>query len=173
LSVIKAHQAQSISRGNNDLLYSTKHSSASIGDEMNQSPFELRFDPQTIRHLGLRMYATLAPALAEIISNSYDADASNVVVSLIEDKGHPKEIRIKDDGEGLSYDGINNKFLVIGRNRRDYEGDEPSAKYKRLPTGKKGLGKLALFSLVVWQCKIIKRSELDLQIIRINKFLES
>jgi len=114
---------------------------------MNQSPFELRFDPQTIRHLGLRMYATLAPALAEIISNSYDADANNVIVSLIEDKGHPKEIRIKDDGEGLSYDGINNKFLVIGRNRRDYEGDEPSAKYKRLPTGKKGLGKLALFGL--------------------------
>ena len=114
---------------------------------MNQSPFELRFDPQTIRHLGLRMYATLAPALAEIISNSYDADANNVIVSLIEDKGHPKEIRIKDDGEGLSYDGINNKFLVIGRNRRDYEGDEPSAKYKRFPTGKKGLGKLALFGL--------------------------
>ena len=114
---------------------------------MNQSPFELRFDPQTIRHLGLRMYATLAPALAEIISNSYDADANNVIVSLIEDKGHPKEIRIKDDGEGLSYDGINNKFLVIGRNRRDYEGDERSAKYKRLPTGKKGLGKLALFGL--------------------------
>jgi len=114
---------------------------------MSQSPFKMRFDPQTIKHLGLRMYSTLAPALAEIISNSYDADATNVTITLIEDKGNPKEIRIKDDGEGISYEGINNKFLVIGRNRRDDEGDKPSAKYMRLPTGKKGLGKLALFGL--------------------------
>jgi len=42
---------------------------------MSESPLEMRFDPQTINHLGLRMYSTLPPALAEIISNSYDADA--------------------------------------------------------------------------------------------------
>ncbi len=114
---------------------------------MSQSPFEMRFDPQTIKHLGLRMYSTLAPALAEIISNSYDADATNVTVTLIEENGNPKEIRIEDDGIGLSHDEISNKFLIIGRNRRDDEGDTPSGKYKRFPTGKKGLGKLALFGL--------------------------
>lgn len=114
---------------------------------MSQSPFEMRFDPQTIKHLGLRMYSTLAPALAEIISNSYDADATNVTVTLIEENGNPKEIKIEDDGIGLSYDEISNKFLVIGRNRRNAEGDTPSSKYKRFPTGKKGLGKLALFGL--------------------------
>lgn len=114
---------------------------------MSQSPFEMRFDPLTIKHLGLRMYSTLPPALAEIISNSYDADATNVIIQLIEDAGAPIEIRVEDDGIGLSYEEINNKFLVIGRDRRLAEGDEPSAKYKRLPTGKKGLGKLALFGL--------------------------
>lgn len=114
---------------------------------MSQSPFEMRFDPQTIKHLGLRMYSTLAPALAEIISNSYDADATNVTVTLIEENGNPKEIRIEDDGIGLSHDEIINKFLVIGRNRRNDEGDTPSKKNKRFPTGKKGLGKLALFGL--------------------------
>ena len=45
---------------------------------MSESPLEMRFDPQTINHLGLRMYSTLPPALAEIVSNSYDADAENV-----------------------------------------------------------------------------------------------
>ena len=114
---------------------------------MNESQFEMRFDPQTIKHLGLRMYSTLPPALAEIISNSYDADAKIVTVSLIEEKGVPTEIKIKDDGVGLSFNEINSKFLVIGRNRRDDDGDVPSPKYKRLPTGKKGLGKLALFGL--------------------------
>ncbi len=114
---------------------------------MTESAFEMRFDPQTIKHLGIRMYSRLAPALAEIISNAYDADAANVTITLTEKNGNPKEIRIEDDGTGISHDEINNKFLVIGRNRRDDEGDKPSKKYNRLPTGKKGLGKLALFGL--------------------------
>ena len=114
---------------------------------MNQLPFIMRFDPHTIKHLGVRMYSTLTPALAEIISNSYDADATNVTVTLIQEKNGPKEIKVEDDGMGLSYDEINNKFLVIGRNRRDDVGDVPSPRYKRYSTGKKGLGKLALFGL--------------------------
>lgn len=114
---------------------------------MNESPLELKFDPLTIKHLGVRMYSTLPPALAEIISNSYDADANKVTVTLAEEGGKPKEIKVTDDGKGLSLTEINEKFLVIGRNRRVDEGDIPSAKYKRLPTGKKGLGKLALFGL--------------------------
>ncbi|MCK4454437.1 TIGR02391 family protein [Candidatus Parcubacteria bacterium] len=114
---------------------------------MTESPFEMRFDPQTIKHLGVRMYSRLAPTLAEIISNAYDADANNVTIALTEENGIPKEIRIEDDGTGISHDEINSKFLVIGRNRRDDEGDKPSKKYNRLPTGKKGLGKLALFGL--------------------------
>ena len=108
---------------------------------MADSPFELRFDPLTIKHLGVRMYSTLPPALAEIISNSYDADANNVTITLSEENGKPKEITVADDGKGLSLEEINSKFLVIGRNRRNEEGDILSTKFKRLPTGKKGLGK--------------------------------
>jgi len=114
---------------------------------MNQPLLTMRFDPHTIKHLGVRMYSTLTPALAEIISNSYDADATNVIVTLIQDGNVPKEIKVEDDGIGLSFDEINEKFLVIGRNRRDDVGDVPSPKYNRYSTGKKGLGKLALFGL--------------------------
>jgi HSP90 family molecular chaperone len=108
---------------------------------------ELKFDPQTIKHLGLKMYSTLPPAMAELISNAYDADASEVVIKLNEGDDDAKSIVITDNGDGLSYDDINDKFLVIGRNRRLDDGDKPSEKYKRKPTGKKGLGKLALFGL--------------------------
>jgi len=89
----------------------------------------------------------LAPALAEIISNSYDADATNVVISLTEENGVPQSIQVEDNGIGISHNEIKNKFLVIGRNRRDDEGDNLSKKCNRLPTGKKGLGKLALFGI--------------------------
>ncbi|MGI9249615.1 MAG: TIGR02391 family protein [Pseudohongiellaceae bacterium] len=111
------------------------------------NPFELKFDPKTIKHLGLKMYGTLPPALSELISNSYDADASEVKVIFHEQKGKPEYIEVIDNGEGMTVEDIQEKFLVIGRNRRELDGDKPSKKYNRLPTGKKGLGKLALFGL--------------------------
>lgn len=109
--------------------------------------YELKFDPKTIEHLGVKMYSTLPPALSELISNAYDADASNVVVEFHEQNGNPIGITVIDDGIGMSSLDIQEKFLVIGRNRRTHEGDKPSQKFNRLPTGKKGLGKLALFGL--------------------------
>lgn len=107
----------------------------------------LKFDPKTIEHLGVKMYATLPPALAELISNAYDADASEVTITFLEQNGTPIAITIEDNGIGMSLKDIQEKFLVIGRNRRKDEGDTPSAKYGRFATGKKGLGKLALFGL--------------------------
>lgn len=109
--------------------------------------YELKFDPKTIEHLGVKMYSTLPPALAELISNAYDADASNVRVEFLEQNGTPTAITVFDDGTGMSSDDIQNRFLMIGRNRRAADGDKPSLKFNRLPTGKKGLGKLALFGL--------------------------
>lgn len=114
---------------------------------MTESPFEMSFDLMTIKHLGLQMYSTLPPALAEIISNSYDADAANVTIRLSETEGRPEKISVEDDGIGLSSDEINTKFLIIGRDRRKEDGDNPSPMHNRRPTGKKGLGKLALFGL--------------------------
>lgn len=109
--------------------------------------YELKFDPKTIEHLGVRMYSTLPPALAELISNSYDADSDNIIISFHEQNKVPKSITVIDDGDGMSAIDIQEKFLVIGRNRRVEDGDKPSKKHRRLPTGKKGLGKLALFGL--------------------------
>lgn len=109
--------------------------------------YELKFDPKTIEHLGVKMYSTLPPALAELISNAYDADASSVEVIFHEQNGSPVSITVVDNGSGMTADDIQNRFLVIGRNRRQDDGDKPSPNFNRLPTGKKGLGKLALFGL--------------------------
>ena len=109
--------------------------------------YELKFDPKTIEHLGVKMYSTLPPALAELISNAYDADADRVEVLFHEQNSSPVSITVKDNGHGMTSVDIQEKFLVIGRNRRFDDGDKPSPKYGRLPTGKKGLGKLALFGL--------------------------
>ena len=107
------------------------------------SPLEMTFMPNTIEHLGVRMYSTLPPVLAELVANSYDADASEVHIHLID--GSAKQIVISDSGHGMSYDDINQKFLRIGRNRR--ENNSQTSPGGRPVIGKKGLGKLAFFGI--------------------------
>jgi len=112
---------------------------------MPRQELKMTFDPNTIEHLGVRMYSTLPPVLAELIANSYDADAENIKLNLKDDTAN-KEITIEDDGIGMSFDDINSKFLRIGRNRRDDDGDHASAKGRKA-IGKKGLGKLSFFGI--------------------------
>ena len=104
----------------------------------------MSFEPQTIEHLGVNMYSQIPSAIAELIANAYDADADEVQVKLYDD-GQEKRIEVIDNGIGMDFDEINNKFLRIGRNRRE-EGAALSPNGRKA-TGKKGLGKLALFGI--------------------------
>lgn len=116
--------------------------------DKNKSELKMTFDPNTITHLGIQMYSTLPPVIAELVSNSYDADAHEVILSLQDSDFSNKTISIKDDGHGMTFDEINNCFLLIGRNRR--EGDEKNQKTRsgeRFVIGKKGIGKLAFFGI--------------------------
>lgn len=112
---------------------------------MPSSELIMTFDPNTIEHLGVRMYSTLPPVLAELIANAYDADAKHVTLTL-NDENEEKEIVIEDDGEGMAFDDINDKFLRIGRNRRFEEKKDITRKGRKI-IGKKGLGKLSFFGI--------------------------
>jgi len=112
---------------------------------MAQKKLKLTFDPNTIEHLGVRMYSTLPPVLTELIGNSHDADAEHVVLTL-NDSDDEKEIVIEDDGIGMTFDEINDKFLRIGRNRRAEDQLETTPKGRKI-IGKKGLGKLSFFGI--------------------------
>jgi len=107
-----------------------------------QENLVLKFEPSTIEHLGVKMYSHIPPALAELVANSYDACANNVYINLY--NLPEKRIVITDDGSGMSFEEVNNYFLRIGRNRRKENQESICG---RNPTGKKGLGKLALFGL--------------------------
>lgn len=113
---------------------------------MSKSALKMSFDPNTIEHLGVRMYSTLPPVLTELIANAHDADAENVLLTL-KDAGAEKEIIIEDDGAGMSFEEINEKFLRIGRNRRGADGKINTTPKGRQIIGKKGLGKLSFFGI--------------------------
>lgn len=118
-------------------------------NQINQKELVLRFDLRTIEHLGIQMYKTLPPVLSELISNAYDADATCVNISFI-DTEEDKQIIVSDNGCGMTFDEINQSFLVIGKNRRKDEAYAGNfSKGGRKVTGRKGLGKLAIFAITI------------------------
>ena len=112
--------------------------------------FTLNYHAATIQHLGIGLYKQLPQAIAELITNSWDADSHNVQINI---NYKEKIIIVSDDGNGMSAKEINENFLTIARNRRltDKQNDEKKetglSKNGRKVTGKKGLGKLALFGI--------------------------
>lgn len=107
---------------------------------------KLRFsyDINTIDHLGVKLYTRITPMLAELVSNAWDADAHNVYIKLT--NGDNKEISVVDDGVGMTFDELNDKFLRVGRNRRLDLNSDKSDKGRPI-LGKKGLGKLSMFGI--------------------------
>ena len=124
---------------------------------MSNKKLQMTFDPNTIEHLGARMYTTLPTVLAELIANAYDAYAKNVTLTL-NDKGTEKTITIEDNGIGMSFDEINEKFLKIGRNRRIRDNMNQSSLRNRKVIGKKGLGKLSFFG-IAHEAEVTTRKE--------------
>lgn len=106
----------------------------------------LKFDPHTIEHLGSNMYSRLPNAVAELVANAYDADATAITVRVV-GTGEQQYIVVADNGHGMSRDDVRDKYLRIGRNRRGSAATAMSESGKRTVSGKKGLGKLALFGI--------------------------
>lgn len=121
-----------------------------MGDVTNSEPAAsdllLKFDPHTVEHLGSNMYSRLPNAVAELVANAYDADATKITVQVI-GSGEDQRIIVNDDGHGMSRNDVRDKYLRIGRNRRGEASNAKSESGRRTVSGKKGLGKLALFGI--------------------------
>ncbi|MEZ8792521.1 ATP-binding protein [Vibrio splendidus] len=108
------------------------------------SNFEIQIDLNVLNHLGMSLYSNTPAVLTEIISNAWDADAKEVSITL--ETGDNPEVTIVDNGHGMSEDDIINKFLTVGYARRDNKRGKSDG-LKRQVMGRKGIGKLAMFSL--------------------------
>jgi hypothetical protein len=103
---------------------------------------EMTISLNALEHLGINLYSNIPAVLSEIVANAWDADAKKVSVLLDKVNG---TITIEDDGTGMDRDGVIDRFLTVGFKRREELGDVTPA--GRLPMGRKGIGKLSIFSI--------------------------
>ena len=103
--------------------------------------FHFNISLSVLNHLGRNLYRSFSTVLGEAISNSWDADAENVYITIDREKSI---FTIEDDGCGMTSDDFQNKFLKVGYSKRQNNISE--SKKGRPFIGRKGIGKLALLS---------------------------
>jgi len=98
-------------------------------------------DSHLLVELGERLVAKPSIALAELVKNAYDADATSVTISFINVSDKGGTITVEDDGEGMTFDDLKAKWMLIGTD--DKERNPFSTEYGRPRTGRKGIGRFA------------------------------
>ena len=104
--------------------------------------YEMSISLSVLDHLGLNLYSNTPAVISEVIANAWDADATRVEVMIDADA---ETITVTDNGHGMDVDDINKRYLRVGYRRRDEQG--PLTSRGRKPMGRKGIGKLSLFSI--------------------------
>ncbi|MCF7221605.1 ATP-binding protein [Marilutibacter chinensis] len=119
-------------------------------NENHEDHLVLRFSHNVIEHLGLKLYQNkLTNVLAELVSNSWDAEATRVWIHLsTNDQGEPSSVIVADDGVGMDDSVLKNSYLLVGKKKRSSKAPaEKSVSGTRDLMGRKGIGKLAPFGV--------------------------
>ena len=104
--------------------------------------FHIKILGRLLEHLGVQMYKHRDAAIAELVANCWDAGAKNVWIYIPNENDYDplsSEVIIEDEKD------LQDKYLVIGRNRRTAEDSEEYDGRKVM--GRKGIGKLAGFGI--------------------------
>lgn len=116
-----------------------------MDNQNNEPKYKMTIGLSVLEHLGVGLYSNVPAVLSEAVANAWDADAENVYINIDPDKG---EIVICDDGIGMTANDINEKYLKVGYKKREREPNRGiTPQFRRPPMGRKGIGKLSLFSI--------------------------
>lgn len=114
------------------------------GSEVDANPNNVRFsvDAGHIQRLGLELVAKQETALAELIKNAYDADASRVVVTFQNQNRVGGQLRIEDNGLGMTLEDVRDSWMRLSTSHKQSQPISP--RHQRLRAGRKGIGRFAV-----------------------------
>lgn len=105
----------------------------------NEVFFEV--DSRLLFEIGEKLVTNRAIALAELIKNSYDADATEVTITLHKILNPGGKITIQDNGIGMDEESFKKGWMRIATIFSEEKPESP--KYKRKKSGRKGIGRFA------------------------------
>ena len=107
-----------------------------------------RFDVSTFRLIGRELITDRITALFELVKNCYDANSTRVDIFFenVSSINSNSKITIKDNGYGMEFNDIRDKWMVIGTSnkRKEPYSAEP---FRRRCVGEKGIGRFAVDKL--------------------------
>ena len=103
--------------------------------------FRFSVDGALLSELGEKLVSSVHVALAELVKNSYDADATTVTVQIIPTNSGGPRVIVKDDGVGMTQQKVADFWMRIGTTNK--QANPLSEKFGRRQSGSKGVGRFA------------------------------
>ena len=106
--------------------------------------YQMTLSLNVLKHLGFGLYSNVPAVVSEVVANAWDADAEQVLIEIDPQNGR---VTVQDDGHGMSVVEANERYLHVGYERRKAKGGARTPRFDRPVMGRKGIGKLSLFSI--------------------------
>jgi hypothetical protein len=112
-----------------------------VGKEVPDAEVEVTIGPQFLELFSEQLYTSPNKAFEELVSNSWDAGATNIHVGMSSKLAHPTAAAwVLDDGESMDIEGFKLLWTVAQSAKSARKGGRPQI-------GKFGIGKLATYVL--------------------------
>jgi hypothetical protein len=110
---------------------------------LEADPTRVRFsvDAAHLRRLGAELIGRIETALAELVKNAYDADATEVFVHFEDTGQRAGRLLIVDNGSGMTRHQLISGFMRLSTQTKVLEPISP--RFGRTRAGRKGIGRLA------------------------------
>ncbi|MGK5071049.1 sensor histidine kinase [Janthinobacterium sp. RT4P48] len=109
--------------------------------KLDEENVRFSVDASHVYRLGIELVSKQETAVAELIKNAFDADATEVNLTFSNSLSKGGELIVVDKGEGMSREKLINGFMRISTQEKV---DSPvSTVFKRQRAGRKGIGRFA------------------------------
>lgn len=110
-----------------------------VATQLNEGGRRVKFTVASslLSELGERLVGAPHIALAELVKNAYDADATETIIRIQHDR-----IEVIDNGHGMNFTEFNDFWMRVGTTHKFEKRTSPEL--KRPMTGSKGVGRLAV-----------------------------
>lgn len=116
---------------------------------MQKTPLQFKISSALKNIIGSDLISDDFIAVFELVKNAYDAHATKVEITFDHIYSDNAKIIIKDNGKGMNYDDLNNKWLFVAYSAKKEGTEEESYDYrdkikvKRAYAGAKGIGRFS------------------------------